>query len=188
MQGLNNLPRKMLSVVLVESAETRARSITCFGALEIVMHGMQPQFREYHLSAAGMGGPEALSERLAQLSSDRHVILGQPAIYGDFWDWSEMLSTGDLFVSSIRAYDDLQPSGMSLLSLPGAELNEIAQRLTLRLDRQTSSLRAAQLAPERAQILWLGYIRAQTRRKICDSLFSAYQAWSAIERARPLPF
>jgi len=135
-----------------------------------------------------LGSVIMLSERLAQLSADRHVILGQPAIYGDFWDWSEMLSTGDLFVSSIRAYDDLQPSGMSLLSLPGAELNEIAQRMTLRLIRQASSLQAAQLAPERAQLVWLGYVRAQTRRKICDSLFAAYQAWSAIERARPLPF
>lgn len=54
--------------------------------------------------------------------------------------------------------------------------------------RQPTSLAAARLAPERAQVLWLGYIDAQTRRRTRDSLFAAFQAWSVIERARPLPF
>lgn len=178
----------MLSVVLVESASLHERSLTCFGALEVIINGGQPAFRTYHLTAAGMGGPDALCERLAQLSADRHIILGQPAIYGDFWDWQEILSTGDFFVSSIRACDDLQPSGMSVLSLPGSTLTEIGRRMKLPLAPQTKSLEAARLAPERAQLLWLGYIQLRARRKTSDSLFAAYQAWSSIERARPLPF
>ena len=183
-----SLPQKMLSVVLVEDANTRGRSLTCFAALEITMREGQPKFRSYHLSAAGMGGSEALCERLAQLSADRHIILGQPAIHGDFWDWQELLSTGDLFVSSIPAYEDLQPSGMSLVSLPGSTLIEIANRMKLHLTEQTRSLEAARLAPDRAHLLWLGYVQAQTRQKIMDSLFAAYQTWNAIERAKPLSF
>lgn len=188
MHAVRSLPRDMLSVVLVESTNPHERCLTCFGALEVIMNGGQPTFRTYHLSAAGMGGSDALCERLAQLSADRHIILGQPAIYGDFWDWQEILSTGDFFVSSIRARDDLQPSGMSVLSLPGSALAEIGKRMKLPLAPRTRSLEAARLAPERAQLLWLGFIRSRTRRKTSESLFAAYQAWSAIERARPLPF
>ncbi|MDF1836188.1 MAG: hypothetical protein P1U62_15120 [Alteraurantiacibacter sp. bin_em_oilr2.035] len=178
----------MLSVVLVESANPNERSLTCFGALEVIMNGDQPEFRTYHLTAAGMGGPDALCERLAQLSADRHIILGQPAIYGDFWDWQEILSSGEFFVSSIRAFDDLQPSGMSVLSLSGSTLTEIGRRMKLPLTPQSKSLEAARLAPERAELLWLGFIQSRTRTKTRESLFAAYQAWCAIERARPLPF
>lgn len=178
----------MLSVVLVESASPHERSLTCFGALEAIINGGQPVFRTYHLTAGGMGGPDALCQRLAQLSANRHIILGQSAIYGDFWDWQEILSTGDFFVSSIRAFDDLQPLGMSVLSLPGSTLTEIARRMKLPHAHHTKSLEAARLAPERAQLLWLGYIQSRARTKISDSLFAAYQAWSSIERARPLPF
>ncbi len=137
----------MLSVVLIESERTQERTVSCFGALDIVMRGGQPEFRSFHLSAAGMGGPDALCERLAELSADRHIILGQPAIHGDFWDWQELLSTGSLFVSSIRPCEDLQPSGLSGLSLAGGRLNEISERMKLSLTRQTRSLEAARLAP-----------------------------------------
>lgn len=183
-----SLPRKMLSVVLVENDNTQARSLTCFAALEVIMTGAQPEFRTFHLSAAGMGGPEVLCERLAQLSADRHIILGHPAIRGDFWDLQELLSTGDLFVNSIGIHEELEPSGLSVLNLDGSILINIADRMKLRLTENARSLDAARLAPERAHLLWLGYIQARTRRRISDSLFAAYQAWNAIERARPLPF
>lgn len=188
MHGLRSLPRKMLSVVLIESERTQERTVSCFGALDVVMRGGQPEFRSYHLSAAGMGGPEALCERLAELSAERHIILGQPAIHGDFWDWQELLSIGSLFVSSIRLCEDLQPSGLSVLSLAGGRLNEISERMKLHPTRQSTSLETARLAPERAQVLWLGYIEAQARRRTRDSLFAAFQAWSLIQRGRPLPF
>ncbi|WP_370180016.1 hypothetical protein [Alteriqipengyuania sp.] len=182
------LPRKMLSVVLVEDAQSSNRALTCFAAFEVLLRGLQPQFREFHLSAMGMGGSETLDERLAQLSANRHVLLAQPALHGNFWDWGEMLSIGDLFMSSIKAHYELQPSGMSLLSLPGAQLDEIARRMKLRHLGQSSSLEAARIALDRAQLFWLGYVHHRTKRRICDSLFAAYQAWSAIKRARPLPF
>ncbi len=188
MLHIGSLPREMLSVVMVEDVGMQERSLTCFAALEVVMRGGQPEFREHHLSALGLGGSQVLCERLAQLSADRHVILGQPAIHGDFWDWEDMLSTGSLFVSSICAYEHLQPSGMSVLSLPGLPLSKIAERMKLGLTSKTRSLEAADLASERVQLLWLGYIDAHAGRKVCDSLFAAYQTWSAIERARPLPF
>ena len=178
----------MLSVVLIESERTQERTVSCFGALDTIMRGGQPEFRSYHLSAAGMGGSEALCERLAELSADRHIILGQPAVHGDFWDCQELLSIGSLFVSSIRPCEDLQPSGLSIVSLSGRRLNEISERMKLHPKRQPASLEAARLAPERAQELWLGYIEARTRRRTRDSLFAAYQAWNVIERARPLPF
>ena len=188
MHAVRSLPRDMLSVVLVESANPNERSLTCFGALEVIMNGGQPTFRTYHLSAAGMGGQDALCERLAQLSADRHIILGQPAIRRDFWDLQELLSTGDLFVSSIRTHEELEPMGLTVLNLDGSTLIKIADRMKLRLTENTRSLDAARLAPERAHLLWLAYIQARTRRRISDSLFAAYQAWNAIERARSLPF
>lgn len=178
----------MLSVVMVESDDTDQRSIKCFGALDIVVQGGQPRFRTFHLTATGMGGSAALCERLAQISAYRHVILGQPAIHGDFWDWQDLLSTSSLFVSAIRICEHHQPSGLSVLSLPSARMAEISQRMKLGIKRPTTLLDEARLAPERAQLLWLGYVESRTRRRNCDSIFASFQAWSAIERARPLTF
>lgn len=39
-----SLPRKMLSVVLVENANAQGRSLNCFAALEVIMTGAQPDF------------------------------------------------------------------------------------------------------------------------------------------------
>lgn len=184
---LRSPSRRMLSVVLVESAAAEDHSLSCFGALEVTMQRGQPEFRTFHLTSSGMGGAAALCERLAQISSNRHVILGQPAIRDDFWDSQDLLSLGSLFVSSIRPYEDLQPSGFSVVSLSGVRLREISDRMKLPLVRQTKTLEAARLASERAQLLWLAFIEAQSRKRISDSLFAAFQAWNAIESARTFP-
>ena len=180
--------RRTVSVVLAENADGKDRSLSCFGALEVIMQRGQPEFRTFHLTSSGMGGPAALCERLAQICSNRHIILGQPAIRGDFWDNQDLLSVGSLFMSSIRPHEDLQPSGMSAISLSSVRLKEISERMKLQIVRQTRSQEAERLAPDRAQLLWLGYIEAQTRKRISDGLFAAFQAWNAIEKARPLPF
>lgn len=178
----------MLSVVLVESPEAGERSLTCFGALDVIMRRGQPEFRTLHLTAAAMGSTAALCERLAQLSCDRHVILGQPAIHGNFWDWYELLLAGSSFVFTISTHEDLAPSGLSFVSLSAARAAKISERMKLCLTRTAQQNEAARLALERAQLIWLSYVESRLDRRKSDSLFAAYQAWSTIERARPLPF
>ena len=178
----------MLSVVMVEEADGEERPLACFGAFEVTMRRGQPEFRSFHLTSAGMGGVGALCRRLAQLSGDRQVILGHPAVAGDFWDWQDLLSTASLFVSSIRDSKELQPSGLSLISMPTTLVLEISNRMKICRANQGRPFGAYRLAPERAQLLWLGYIASRSRQRICDSLFAAYQAWHTIERVRPLPF
>ena len=188
LRRMAKIPKAMLSVAMIEEIDGEERPLVCFGAFEVTMRRGQPEFRSHHLTSAGMGGVGALCRRLAQLSEDRHIILGQPAIQGDFWDWQELLSTASLFVSSIRDSKPLQPSGLSLISVPTTMVSAISDRMDICSANQGTPFGAYRVAPERAQLLWLGYIASRSRPRICDSLFAAYQAWHTIERVRPLPF
>lgn len=173
---------------MVERFVGREQVLSCFGALSVTMKGDHPVFRSFHHAQERSGHPDTLCELLAQISADRHVILGQAARHNNFWDWSDMLSTGQLFVSSIHRHHDLQPKGMSIVSIPCEVHDEMADRMQLPSLRNKTPARAAHIAPERAALLWLHYVRANLQPNLCDSMFAAYQAWHAIERARPIPF
>lgn len=52
----------------------------------------------------------------------------------------------------------------------------------------SSTLAQARRAADEAQVLWLTFLTTCCRENDRTSLGSAYQAWRAIENARPLPF
>jgi len=52
----------------------------------------------------------------------------------------------------------------------------------------SSILATARRAPEETQTLWLTFLWTLCRKTDRTSLTSAWQAWSALQRARPIPF
>ncbi|MBY4637306.1 hypothetical protein K5P26_09165 [Sphingopyxis sp. XHP0097] len=70
-----------------------------------------------------------------------------------------------------------------------AALDETAAFYAIQRAGPGSSIRAkARRAADEAQVLWLTFLATCCRENDRTSLGSAYQAWRAIENARPLPF
>lgn len=70
-----------------------------------------------------------------------------------------------------------------------AALDEIGAAFVLRRAGPGSSLLArCRRAPEEVQCLWLSFLWTLCRRTDRTALTSAWQAWSALQRARPITF
>jgi hypothetical protein len=75
------------------------------------------------------------------------------------------------------------------LECRSAALDEIGAAFALRRAGPGSSLLAqSRKAPEEAQCLWLSFLWTVCSRTDRTALTSAWQAWSALQRARPIPF
>ena len=70
-----------------------------------------------------------------------------------------------------------------------AALDEIGAAFALRRAGPGASVLAqARRAPEEVQTLWLTFLWTLCRRSDRTSLTSAWEAWRALQRARPIPF
>ena len=79
--------------------------------------------------------------------------------------------------------------GAILVTDDDGALMEIAQAYGLRIPAADEPLiRHMRLAAERAQAIWLYWLWSCAEQPDRQYLASAYQAWSALERARPVPF
>ena len=79
--------------------------------------------------------------------------------------------------------------GAILVTDDDGALKEIAQAYGLRIPAADDPLnRHIRFAAERAQAIWLYWLWSCTEQPDRQYLASAYQAWSALERARPVPF
>lgn len=130
----------------------------------------------------------ALINKLASLSEDRHVLIGSPVATETFWDCRHVLDTGLLYIDTMRKLDGPQPCGLTLVAPPEQSLIELAANFGLRNCYEVDPLAQARCANVRAQLLWLNYVATTMSSKTANSLFAAFQAWQAIERARPVPF
>jgi len=75
------------------------------------------------------------------------------------------------------------------LECRSAALDETGAAFALqRAGPGSSTLSKARRAPEEAQCLWLSYLWTLCRQTNRTALTSAWQAWSALQRARPIGF
>lgn len=75
------------------------------------------------------------------------------------------------------------------LECRSAALDETSAAFMLRRAGPGASILAtARRAPEETQTLWLTFLWTLCRKTDRTSLTSAWQAWSALQRARPIPF
>ena len=79
--------------------------------------------------------------------------------------------------------------GALMLTDDDGALKEIAQAYGLRIPAADEPLiRHMRLAAERAQAIWLYWLWSCAEQPDRQYLATAYQAWVALERARPVPF
>lgn len=75
------------------------------------------------------------------------------------------------------------------LECANSVLEEIAAAYRIeRAGPGSNILSRARRAPDEAQVLWLAFLWSQFSPDQRNSLSTAWEAWRAIERARPLPF
>ena len=178
------LPKDVLAVVLCEDDVDDRVGIAGFAAFAVSTTTGFPGFRCHRFDARSGHPIEAVAERLAGLADGRHVVLGQAAVHGDFWDWDEMLRIGSGFVSFVRPFTPLSPRDMTLLTLTPPLLARIPEPLQMTVT--TVGCSEGGIALARAKMLWLGLVAARLRGRAREALFAAYQAWQACDRARSI--
>ncbi|MBU2340931.1 MAG: hypothetical protein KKE77_06765 [Alphaproteobacteria bacterium] len=181
----------LVATVLVEGTSTFGDSdhhLTCFGAFEVDIVDDEPVFTCHHRSTIEDADRLDLLGELGSLCTDRHVVLGSADAYETFWDRRHILRDGLTYIDTIAALETGEPSGLTLLGTPESTMIELASSFELPNCYQTDLSRQARFAAVRAQLTWLAYITTRASRSEARSLFAAYRAYQAIERAKPLPF
>ena len=116
------------------------------------------------------------------------ICKAQPAA---LCEWRMAMHAGMAFSPSDLQLIRRQRSDLAILPLecPEAALDETAAfHLIPRAGPGSSTMTKARRAADEAQVLWLTFLTTCFRPNDRISLGSAYQAWLAIENARPLPF
>lgn len=116
------------------------------------------------------------------------IAKGQPS---EMREWRMAMHAGIPFSPSDLQLIQRQRSDLAILPLQCREaaLDETAAFFAIQRAGPGSSIHAqARRAADEAQVLWLTCLAAGCRENDRTSLGSAYQAWRAIENARPLPF
>lgn len=106
-------------------------------------------------------------------------------------EWRMAMHAGEPFTPSDLQLIRRQRSDLAIMKLECLEaaLDETAAFHAIqRAGPGSSNLAQARRAADEAQVLWLTFLTTCCRENDRTSLGSAYQAWRAIEDARPLPF
>lgn len=184
-------PARLLSVVLVDGALTAGaqyQRLTCYGAFEVDFVEGSPAFTSHHFSTTDNDRRAGLLRNLGALSHDTHVVLGSSRAQNVFWDRKHILDAGLSYLYTISELEVVEPSNLHLMSAPELAMTELANTFGLPISDKEDVLDQARAAGVRAQMVWLAYVASTLGPKETRNLFAAFQAWRAIEMARPLPF
>ncbi len=187
----NKHPAKLISVIYVDgplSVSEGHRRLTCYGALEVTFVDGDPVFASHHISTTENEHRAAMIRDLGALSHDRHVVVGSSEAHETFWDRRHVLEAGMVYLDTVGALDGVQPANLNLMGAPEQALIDLAVKFGLRNCYETDVLGQARCAGVRAQLVWLAYVATTLGRKEARNLFAAFQAWQALEMARPIPF
>ncbi|NCP23825.1 MAG: hypothetical protein GW854_06725 [Erythrobacter sp.] len=184
-------PANLVSIVHVDGPLQEGeeyRRLTCFGAFEVSFVDGDPAFSCHHMSTTDNNDRALFLRRLGSLSHDRHVVLGCSEANETFWDRRYILEAGLVYLDIIDRLKNVQPSNLNLMSAPEDAMINLAETFGLRNCYETHLLGQAKAAGVRSQLIWLAYVATTMGKKETRSLFAAFQAWHAIEMARPIPF
>lgn len=187
----NRHPANLVSIVHVDGPLQEGgeyRRLTCYGAFEVSFINGGPVFVSHHMSTTNNDDRAPFLHRLGSLSHDRHVLLGCSEANETFWDRRHILEAGLVYLDIIGRMKNVQPSNLNLMSAPEEAMIRLAEAFGLRNCYETDLLGQARAAGIRSQVIWLAYVATTLGKKEKRSLFAAFQAWQAIETARPIPF
>jgi len=182
-------PKRLVSLVIVdETTPVHLRRVTCFGALVVDIIGGDPHFALHHRSTSRGAERRSLLAGLRVLSEDRHVVLASSHPFERFADHCHVLLDGLTFLEIIEVDDSIEPAGLTLLNARERLMDGVASAFDLQAGGRGDAADRARYASVRAQVAWLAYVSGSFDERRVRSLFAAYRAWQALERARPLPF
>ena len=182
-------PNRLLSLIIVdETTPTHLHRVTCFGALVVDMIGGDPHFALYHRSSSRDADRGSLLAHLRALSEDRHVVLASSYPVERFADHCHVLLDGLAFLEILEVDDSIDPAGLTLLNARERLMDGVASAFDLPVNDRGNAAERAEYASVRAQVAWLAYVSSTFDERRVRSLFAAYRAWQALERAKPLPF
>lgn len=168
-------------------APSAIRSIALFTARRVGEDELQ--FKLNH-KAFGRGLPrKEILAGLARRIPPGATLIVRGAAPGPH-DLSEALTTGtdceaDLGFIARRT----NRVSIQVIDYPDEQIEDLAARLDLRLPRQSALLaERCRHAPGEAQALWANFVCAFCEIDEARTLIAAFQAWHALEKARPLPF
>ncbi len=190
-RSANKHPSRLASIVLVDGAvgtQHAYRRLTCYGVFEVEFVDGSPVFTSHHVSTTDDGEREAMLADLGGMSHDTHVLLGSSRAHNCFWDRGHILEDGLAYLHAIRELEMVEPLNLTLMGAPEGALAELANKFGLRNRGREDVLGQARSAGIRAQLVWLAYVTSTLNMKETRSMFAAFQAWRAIEMARPIPF
>lgn len=182
-------PNRLVSLVIVdEMTPVHLHRLTCFGALVVDIIGGDPHFALYHRSTSRGAERRSLLAGLRALSEDRHVVLASSHPFERFADHCHVLLDGLAFLEIIEVDDSIEPAGLTLLNARERLMDGVASAFDLQVSGRGDAADRARYAGVRAQVAWLAYVSGSFDERRVRSLFAAYRAWQALQRARPLLF
>ena len=190
-RSANEHPSRLASIVLVDGAigtQHDYRRLTCYGAFEVEFLDGSPVFTSHHVSTTDNGKREAMLADLGGMSHDTHVLLGSSRAQTCFWDRGHILEDGLAYLHTISELEVVEPSNLTLMGAPEGAMVELGNKFGLRNSGREDVMGQARSAGVRAQLVWLAYVTSALNMKETRSMFAAFQAWQAIEKARPIPF
>lgn len=190
-RSANRHPNRLISVILVDGAVgigERYRRLTCYGALEVNLVDGAPVFTDHHVSTSDNNERLALMWNLGALSHDTQVVLGSSLGQHTFWDREHILEAGLSYLHAINELEVVEPSNLHLMAAPERAITDLANTFSLPISEKEDVLGQARSANVRAQLVWLAYVASRLDIDETRNLSAAFQAWQAIERARPIPF
>jgi hypothetical protein len=159
--------------------------LTGYGAFEVTVDTpLEPVFKSHHATTWDNQGRYGLLGDLGALSDGKHVVVGSTKAHETFWDGKHILQAGSDYIDVMRELDGPKPAGMTLISKLEGSLSKLANIFGLPNCTEAALAGQARCADDRAQLMWLAYVKAQTSDPERTALYAAYQAWRAIESSR----
>lgn len=188
-RGGHGHPQRLVSLVLVDGrGPDQVNRTTALGAFVVDMLDEGPCFALHYRRTQVEYERRRLFARVRELSGDRHVVLSSPHPFETFSDHCHILLDGLAFLEVIEADGAVLPAGFTLLNVPERSMDDLSSAFGLPGADGTDLMSRARYASVRVQVAWLAYVSVNFDMRQVRSLFAAYRAWQALERARPLPF
>jgi len=185
-------PAKALSVIYFDGPaqmDGKVKQLTGYGAFEVTIEiPGEPVFRSHHVMTWDNERRYGLIGDLAALSDGRHVVIGSPDAYEDFWDRRHILTSGTRYIEAVRPVEIYQPSGLTLNGNHEISIAQLADTFGLPNCRKSDLVGQAMVARERSQLIWLAYVATVMGEWEVQNMFAGFQAWRAIQNSMPIPF
>lgn len=181
-------PTQLVAMVLIESpGAAQGHGITCYGALVVDLVEGAPRFALHHASASLDADRQLLRGELRGMCGDRHVVLGSAYRFEAFADHCHGLLDALALLDIVEHDPSTVPLDLTLVRVPERWMLALASAFDLLVGGGGGLAGMASYAGVRAQLVWLAYVSSTFEGHRGRSLFAAFRAWQALERARLLP-